>query len=235
MQIESRIPKLTEISFFNRISVLVIPKSPTTALLASFTTISLLPKLAISSVNSGVVVNNNGGAMLINVGTLRFNGSLFNNFGTINISSGAVLTALNANMYLNGGTAITGAGTINMNGGDNYIQSVIQIPSSTTVNFTSGTIQGGNKIMFLNGSTLNWAGGALTGNANTQIENGAVLNISTGNCALRGNHYITNNGTINWNAANNIIYDGGGTNSEILNNGIFNIGNNAGILNLAGG
>ncbi|MEP7170357.1 MAG: LamG-like jellyroll fold domain-containing protein, partial [Bacteroidota bacterium] len=180
----------------------------------------------IAFINSGVVDINNG--------TLRCSGATLTNFGTLQIASGTTLDLVNATTNLNGNTSITGSGAININGGITNIQFAVQIPSGVTVNLSAGVVQGGNKLRFLNASTMNWSGGELSGNANTEFNAGAILNI-TGNVGLRGNHYITNGGTINWNTATNIEYDGGSTNSEILNNATFNISNGGSIVNTLGG
>nr|HMT30220.1 hypothetical protein [Bacteroidia bacterium] len=176
----------------------------------------------------------NSGVVIINDGTLSVSSTTFTNYGGIQVAAGKILDLVSTTTNLNGNTSINGAGIINLNGGTTNIQFLVQIPSGITVNFSSGVIQGANTLRFLNSSTMNWSGGEMKGLAKTEINSGAILNIS-GTVGLRESHWIENNGTINWNSAGSIVYDGGSSNTEILNNNIFNIGAATNIVNTLGG
>ncbi len=214
--------------------------------------------------SDAAVFNYTGGSpVFINNGTFRKtagvytaflndnNGLAFNNNGTINVQSGTLalggggtgsggtfIAATNCHIDLNGGTVeldgnltFSGAGSTRFNGSVVTLGGGSNTLSSGTLEIMTGGSLGGSSIFGGTGS-FNWSGGNLGASINLHSTNinlnisGADMKYLTTGGNLISSGAGTWTGTGQWNVA-----DG----SAFINNGNFNVQNDATVFNYTGG
>ncbi len=202
---------------------------------------------------NGVTVNNAGGNITANSGTVQLFGSTVIQGGTLNALNGGVLGTPQGNIaYLVGSTA---SGAITINGTytsalntDTYLRGTFNNNGNVQVNGGSGT----NSYLILNGNTTLQGGGMITlatggGGGNAYIEQGVggltltnVDNTIMGNGIIgNGGLALSNAGTINANVSGQALTlngSGGITNTKLIeatNGGVLQLSSVA--VNNAGG
>ncbi len=155
--------------------------------------------------------NTLGGTLDVQTGTVAINGlgGGFNNDGTVNVASGAVLNLAsggagagvytvggavnftNGTLQFNSGAEISGAGTFNVAGGTMTVNASM---SADNLTLASGTINGAGDLS-VNGS-FGWSGGTQSGAGMTTV-NGA-LSISGASMVLDARTFTNNSASGVW-------------------------------------
>lgn len=158
---------------------------------------------------------NNTGTVSVQAGTLSILGGGTSS-GSMSVSSGAIVDFDSAAGYtLSSGSALTGDGQYNLNGGTLTINGNV---TTNNLELISGTLAGTHVIAH---STVDWSGSDLSSKtaATTTIDTSGTLNFATDGTHFFNNRAIVNNGTINWN--DGAVLDAF-NNASITNNGGLN-------------
>ncbi|MEP7165998.1 MAG: hypothetical protein ABI741_14950, partial [Ferruginibacter sp.] len=180
----------------------------------------------------------NSGIININSGEFRLMGGSSQNSGAVNIATGKFFTVDNgANLQLNTGTVIGGAGTFKNAGYGQpsvTVNTTANAPASISNYLMASITNGGGTVLITGG--LEWQAGSISANivlAATAISSKTTLN----SIGLLGT--ITNNGNFNWQEGNMGFNNGTFNNAGVFNinadltitNNNTNIFNNSGTLN----
>lgn len=182
----------------------------------------------IAYIGAGVPVDNDG-TLQVTAGNLEIdssNSAGATDGGIYNVASGSTLYFSQGSRTLASGSLVSGAGTLNLNGGTTTFTS----NSIPNLAISGGTTNG----PFVVTGNLNFSAGNMSdavGTPTTSTIASSATVASTGGY-VRGNHTLQNNGTINWTAGSFCLSEG-----AVLNNaGTFNANaDNQSISNCAGG
>ncbi len=201
------------------------------------------------TLDAGIPVNN-AGTFNVNNASYTQTANTFTNAGVVNIGAGSTLNN-SADLIFNGGTSVTGSGTLTLAGTNHTINLALSVPSGITTNLSAGTLLGTGSLT-ANG-TVNWSGttidipvtiasGATLVLNNTSIldniltiQSGATFNWTAGTFNF-SDGTLNNSGTINVNNAAAVSMDNYFNINNIFNNnasGIFNKTGGAGVLTVA--
>lgn len=173
---------------------------------------------------------NNKGTMNFNAGVFTVDQGVFKNTKTMNFDGGNFLNEATTN--LNGGTKITGKGTLTQAYNFMNINLALTIPEDVEFKVTNGSVAGSGSLK-LNG-IMSWNDGSI--NIALTVQSTAVVNIGDDEATLYST--MTNNGTINW-LSTYLTFEGGSIiNNKTFNaygNGYFYNGNGGTFTNSAGG
>jgi hypothetical protein len=209
------------------------------------------------SINIQVYLNNTGGTVQAQIGTILISEGC-NLAGTFQAASGAAIDFTGGNFIWNGTAVFEGPGSVAITGGTvtvpNPISSPLALGGGTLINvsnllgsayLTNIYIQQAETVL---GTNINWAGTSIPYTASLTIASNATLNLVAGGNAFVISGPLTNSGTVNWLAGglqvnnNNsvgeegVIWNQAGAKWYIQVNGTFIAGYNTGyeIFNNAG-
>jgi len=187
---------------------------------------------------TSVTLNNAGGTLDIQSGTLTVTGNLNHtgagrvsaglvnvanggsSSGSLAIDAGALVRVTGGTQSLAGGTSLAGAGRYEVAGGALSINGPV---NADHLDVSAGTLTGAGNVTVL--GSMNWTGGAQTQVGGvTTIAPGATLTIANP-AAVTLSRRIDNQGVAEWTGAGNIATNGNGT--VVTNGGLFRIRNDA--------
>ena len=180
-------------------------------------------------------------------GTTSITETMLNNYGTFDVQTGAIvfsgvnngvstgvfslaggtLMTFNGGSYTWGtGTTISGAGTMQVNGGSVSVTDTVGVPISaqTTLSLASGDL-GGNGVLKVYGP-MNWSGGSHSGTGRTDIDSATTLTINGSSAKILISRKVVNYGTIRW-LDGGVFYGYGSCEIENTPEGLFEMENDA--------
>ena len=169
------------------------------------------------TLDAGIPVNN-AGTFNANDASYTQTANSFTNAGVVNIGTGATFNNL-ADLIFNGGTSVTGTGTLTLAGTTHTINLALGVPSGITTNLNAGSLLGTGSLT-ANG-TVNWSGTSI--DIPVTIANGATLELN--NTSILDNILTIQSGaTFNWTAGTFNFSDG-----TLNNSGTINVNNTAAV------
>jgi len=171
-----------------------------------------------------VAINNLGGTIEVQSGTLTLGAGGTNTSGTYAIADGANLNLSGGTFNYSGGTLNVTGGVLNFSGGTHRFSGNYSVSGPGILQFSNGTLQIDPAVVatfnFPNGG-FQWSGGTITGpGVLSNTGNFSITSLFGKN--FRGGAILNNSGTVTWTSSSNIA-GGEGSVFNNLASGLFDI------------